>query len=56
MQFKDALKLHNEDEVTVKRTGEVVNVINTWTEGKTVYIETETAEDGFTTLTHKEVM
>ena len=29
MKWNDAIKLHNEDEVTVKETGAVMNVITT---------------------------
>ena len=47
MTFRNAKKLHNEDEVTVKETGEVVRVLSTITKGPndglrrpTVFIET----------------
>lgn len=40
MNKEQALKLHNEDEVTVAATGEVTTVLNTYKESGTVIIET----------------
>ena len=38
MRYKDAKKLHNEDEVTLKRTGEVLVVVETEVQEKDVFI------------------
>jgi hypothetical protein len=59
MTFRDAKKLHNGDEVTVKKTGEVVTVIDAYVVTKfgkdKVFIECCTADNGFTKLWHTEV-
>lgn len=56
MTFRNAKKLHNEDEVTIKRTGRVVRILNAYVIDdplftKAVVIE---ADDGHT-YTHTEV-
>lgn len=56
MTFRNAKRLHNEDEVTIKRTGDVVRVLNAYVIDdplftKCVVIE---ADDGHT-YTHTEV-
>lgn len=54
MTFRNAKRLHNEDEVTVKRTGEVLWVLDAWVpedNPKVVLIE---CDDG-NTYTHREV-
>ena len=59
MTFRAAQKLHNEDEVTVKKTGEIVTILNAYldlVEGKPmVFVDVCTKDDGFTTLSHKEI-
>lgn len=59
MTIRQAEKLHNEDEVTIKKTGEVVTVLSAYTdvvEGKkTVFIEACSKRDGFMVLSHKEI-
>lgn len=55
MTFRQAKKLHNEDEVMVKETGEIVTVINAYVEDKNVMIECCTYDRGYCTLTHKEI-
>lgn len=53
MTFVNAKKLHNEDEVTVKRTGEVLTVLQAYlsANGKNVIIE---CDDG-NTYYHREL-
>ncbi len=53
MTYNQALKLHNEDEVTIKETGEVLTVLQAYTPDTTkrVFIE---CDDGNTYL-HTEV-
>ncbi|MCL5116591.1 MAG: hypothetical protein M1272_05510 [Firmicutes bacterium] len=55
MTYRFAKNLHNEDEVRVKRTGEVVRVINTETHNKDVYVFCVTQTDGYTKLRHTEI-
>lgn len=55
MTFRNAKKLHNEDEVVVKSTGEVVEVLNAYVEDKNVIIECCTYDKGFCKLTHREI-
>lgn len=38
MRFKDAKKLHNEDEVLIKKTGEILTVIEVMHEPKQVNV------------------
>jgi len=54
MRFTDAKRLQNEDEVTIKKTGEVLWVLGAWIPDdnpKVVLIE---CDDG-NTYTHREV-
>jgi len=62
MRLRDAKKLHNGDEVTIKDTGETVIVLNAYGDRGwsltpdigTWFIEANT-NDGFCVLTHLEV-
>ena len=51
MTYREAKKLHNEDEVTLKETGEVMTVVETTITEKTVYVM---CDDGNQYL-HKEI-
>lgn len=62
MNKKSALKLHNGDEVIVKKTGEVTTVLKTYTEGDmTTYpqkgkaVIVETTYNGFTKFYSDEI-
>lgn len=57
MKIANAKKLHNEDEITIKRTNEVTTVIDAWLseDKKTMFIECCTSDEGLVTLTHKEI-
>ena len=57
MILKDAMKLHNEDEVTLKKTGEIVSVLNAWpsADKKTINIEYATRSGGYGVTDHKKV-
>ena len=56
MTFRNAKKLHNEDEVILKKTGEVLMVKSAWVENKTVMLECVDYENHFDTYTHKQIM
>lgn len=51
MKLKDAMKLHNEDEVIVKRTGEILHVVESHLNQKIVYLLLDDGE----WYDHKEV-
>jgi hypothetical protein len=56
MNYGEALKLHNEDEVTVKSTGEVVRVISTEIDpDNKVVITYAMTNKGYTGLNHNEI-
>ena len=55
MNYKNAKKLHNNDEVILKKNGEIVTVINTEYDEKNVYIYVMTNDTGYTKLHHKEI-
>jgi hypothetical protein len=55
MTFQKAKKLHNEDEVILKQTGEVLTVTSAWVEDKTVHLECVDYENSYYKLTHKQV-
>jgi hypothetical protein len=60
MTFRQAKKLHNEDEVTIKETGEVVEVITAYTEpdsnGKpAAWVEVCSPIYGYVKLHHAEI-
>ncbi|MDF2880208.1 MAG: hypothetical protein K0R54_765 [Clostridiaceae bacterium] len=55
MDYKNAKKLHNNDEIIVKETGEVTKVITTETYDKDVYVYAVTNDNGYTKLHHKEI-
>ena len=57
MTFRQAKKLHNEDEVTIKETGEVVTAISKYVEDgrNVVLIETCSRDRGFIILEHTDV-
>lgn len=55
MRFRTAQKLHNDDEVKVKKTGEVVRVVTKYNLGNMILIEVIPTSDGRTFLYHDEV-
>lgn len=59
MTFRDARKLHNGDEVTIKETGEVVDVIYAFADydgdKRKVFVEVYSYNHGFITLSHLEI-
>ena len=59
MRFREAKKLHNGDEVTIKATNEVVEVISAYTEtvgeNVKVFVDVCSSDCGFTTLSHEEM-
>lgn len=55
MTFRNAKKLHNEDEVCSKKTGEVLTVLSAYVEGKNVILECVDYENRYETYTHKQV-
>lgn len=55
MTFKNAKKLHNEDEVCSKKTGEVLLVKSAYIEEKNVILECVDYENRFAIYTHKQV-
>jgi hypothetical protein len=60
MRYRYAKRLHNNDEVTIKLTGEIVNVISTQATtdaaGKPVIqIYVQSSQDGYLGLHHQEV-
>lgn len=54
MKKIDALKLHNEDEVIVKKTGEVTTVLQAYEKDNSVIIET--TYNGFTKFYADEII
>lgn len=54
MLYKYAKQLHNHDEIIVKETGEIVNVISTEVLKKDVFIYAMT-RDGYTKLHHRQI-
>lgn len=57
MTFRNAKKLHNEDEVVSKKTGEVLTVLSAYVENKNVILECVGYKgQGYQTLTHKQIM
>lgn len=54
MKYKDAKKLHNHDQITVKITKEVTEVISIEIHEKNVYVNAMT-DQGYSTLNHKEI-
>lgn len=55
MKYEQAKNLHNHDELTIKETGEITEVINTEVDEKNVFIYAMTNENGYTKLHHKEI-
>lgn len=55
MIYSHARKLHNGDEVTIKKTREVVKVLTAVVERKTVRLDVQSSRDGFQTLLHTDV-
>lgn len=59
MTFRKAKKLHKGDEVTIKRTGEIVTIISAYTDyvgnKLKVIIETCSSNYGYITLLHTEI-
>lgn len=61
MTFRQAKKLHNEDEVILKTNGEVLHILNTHEEinevtGKQkIIIEAVGTDNQYVTVSHKEV-
>lgn len=59
MTFKEAAKLHNGDEVIMKKTGEVVTVLNTYTgscgEKLCGFLEVCYYDGAYTTVKHTDV-
>lgn len=53
MLYKNAKKLHNNDEITLKQTGETTNVISTKILEKNVFVYAMT-HNGYSKLNHKE--
>lgn len=51
MTYRDAKRLHNEDEVTLKNTGEVMKVVETTITEKMVYVMLEDGNE----YSHKEI-
>lgn len=57
MRLKLAKKLHNEDEVQIKKTGEVVKVLNTYfASEKEMMIEICNNFGNYVILGHKEII
>ena len=56
MTFKDAKELHNNDQITVKSTKEVTEVISVEHSGKDIWVRAMTQDSGYTRLHHKEIM
>lgn len=57
MTFRNAKKLHNEDEVVSKKTGEVLTVLSAYVENKNVILECVGYKGQcYQTLTHKQIM
>lgn len=59
MRYRDAVKLHKDDEVTLKATGETAQVLDAWTEIEwpgLVFIELVSHEKGWQQITHKEIV
>lgn len=58
MTLRMAKKLHNEDEVVIKKTSEVANVLNTQVsdDGKSILIETCDEFGVYNILGHKDIM
>ena len=58
MTFKEAKKLHNGDEVVIKATNEIVEVISAYTDVVAdkikVFVDVCSSDCGFTTLSHEE--
>lgn len=54
MKKADALKLHNEDEVTIKETGAVTRVLDAYFENENSKYVTVECEDG-NTYTHLDI-
>ena len=55
MKFSEAKGLHNGDQVTIKRTGEVTEVISSVMEGKNILIHAMTSDEGYDVLHHIDV-
>ena len=54
MKYVDARKLHNEDEVTVKETGEVLTVIDAYQPDENVKVILVECDDG-NTYHHRDI-
>lgn len=54
MRFRDAKRLHNEDEVIVKETGRVACVLNAWVPDESPKVVLIECDDG-NTYTHSEL-
>lgn len=54
MTYKYAKDLHNGDEVSVKKSGEITTVISTEVSEKDIYIYAMTQE-GYTKLHHRDI-
>lgn len=59
MKFAQARQLHNGDEITIKETGEIVQVITAYTDyvgdKLEVFVEVYSGELGYTKLSHREI-
>lgn len=57
MRKRDVLKLHNEDEVLLKKTGESLRVLHTWKDKRTnsVFLEVIGKQTGWKVLYSQEV-
>lgn len=55
MTYRQARTLHNGDEVTLKRTGEITPVIDVLVDARTIWIRCMTREDGYSTIPHSAV-
>lgn len=55
MDFKNAKKLHNHDQITIKATREITEVIKTEVDEKNIVIYAITRDNGYTKLNHKDI-
>mgnify|MGYP001045680637 CR=1 FL=1 len=56
MTFKNAKELHNNDQIMVKSTKEVTEVITVEHGEKDIWVCAMTQENGYTRLHHKEII
>ena len=54
MLYRYAKQLHNHDEITIKETGEIVEVISTDVYEKDVFVYAMT-KDGYIKLNHRQI-